>query len=117
VAAVDSQNPCLVAAKRLAGAAFSPLVPLLNPTSLTFLATGELLGLQLEVDRVPYVSLRDDQEQILQPNKTFGLPQNNLIFRDSADFVPVVPRLVAFGRGEIEGGLALGSFSWEALTV
>lgn len=109
------QNHCRLAGEgRLWGAVATSLPMLERLTSLTFVATGEPPGLEIGVDRSLLVGLRDDQEQILPPDKTFGLGQNNLRFQESGDLVRVVPGLLTFGRVEIGGDFARVSFSWEA---
>lgn len=59
-------------------AAFPASVRLWAPTFLTFLATGELLGLPIGDDWILWVSLKDDLEHILQLDKIFGLLRNSL---------------------------------------
>jgi hypothetical protein len=88
-----------------------------NSRFLTFLASGEPLGLQVGVDQVVVVGLGDDLEQILLPDKTFGLPRNNLVFRDSDGFVPIVPVFGTCVSTERGGGSKLLSFVEEALTA
>jgi hypothetical protein len=63
------------------------------------------------------VGLGDDLEQILLPDKTFGLPRNNPRFRDSGGFVPIVPEFGTCVSTEKAGGSRLLSFVEEALTA
>jgi hypothetical protein len=97
--------------------AVPPKLLVLALIGLTFLATGEPLGLEIEVDRSLEAGLRDDRERILQRDRSIGLRQKNLKFRDCGDFVPVVLGRLTFGSVEIAGDLRLVSFSWEALVV